>query len=138
MLLCHGPADSDELAILEAGVDEHVDVWTPALHTTSRFELTSAISNADDAVSDVAVWFTDSVATPSCAFLSWLATGRFAQPAILDDDHLLEPTGAVLRLAGAITLSFATSGRAERIRCYYDRIGLLEQMLVRSPARRTG
>jgi len=130
VLLCGHRADSNDLAHLEAGVDEYVDVWTPALHTRSRFELVTALADADDAICDVSVRFTDAASAPRSALLAWLATGRFARPVILDDDHLIEPTGGVIRLAGVTTVSFTASRRADRIRCYYDRVSLIEQMLL--------
>ncbi len=131
-LLSHGDGD-DALAQLEAALDEHVDVWTPALHTTSRFELVSVLDGLDDAIGDVRVRFTESALAGSITFLGWQATGRFVRPAFLDDDHLLEPSGAVIRLAGAASLSFTAGGRAERIRCYYDRLALIEQMVASTP-----
>ncbi len=133
ILLCDGADDADAIATLEAGVDEQVDVWTPALHTTSRFELVSALVGHDDAIGDIAVTFTESAQAGSMTFLEWQATGRFVRPAFLDDDHLLEPSGAVIRLAGAASLSFLSGGRADRVRCYYDRLALVEQLLAARP-----
>jgi hypothetical protein len=122
-------SDGHALARLEAAVDERVDLWTPALHTTSRFELVSTIANIDDAITDVTVTFTDSITAGSTTLLTWLATGRFSHPAFLDDDHLIEPSGAVIRVAGAISVSCTAGHRAERIRCYYDRLGIIEQLI---------
>lgn len=133
-LLCdHGPGDVAP-ALLEAGVDEHVDVWTPSLHTTTRHELMSALADIDDSIGDVAVAFTEVATTRSTALLAWQATGRFSRPAFLDDDRLLEPTGAVIRVAGATSVSFTAGGRADRIRCYYDRLALVEQVASRRPS----
>jgi len=117
-----------DLARLEAAVDELVDVWTPALHTRSRHELLRALTDADDAIVDVVVRVTDAVTVDETAMVEWVASGRFVGPALLDDDVLVEPTGAVVRVAGVLTASFR-GPRATRIRCYYDRLVLLEQML---------
>lgn len=122
--------DDPALARLAAGVDEHVDVWTPALHTTSRFELLAALNGLDNAITGVAVTFTDAVHSGSTALLAWIATGRFSHPAFLDDDHLIEPNGAVIGVAGATSVSFTADHRADRIRCYYDRLGVVEQMMA--------
>lgn len=122
--------DDQALARLAAGVDEYVDLWTPALHTTSRFELVSALTGIDDAITDVAVTFTEAIQSGSTAVLVWLASGRFSHPAFFDDDHLVEPSGAVIRVAGATSVSFTAGHRADRIRCYYDRLGVVEQMLA--------
>ncbi len=123
---CNGAA----LARLEAGVDEFVDLWTPALHTTSRYELVAALTSIDDSVTDVAVTFTDALQDGSTTLLVWLATGRFSRPAFFDDEHLVEPSGAVIRVAGATSVSFTSGRRAQRIRCYYDRLSVIEQMVT--------
>jgi hypothetical protein len=129
VLLTDGHDDSS-LAQLEAAVDENVDLWTPALHTTSRFELVSALGSIDDAITDVTVAVADAAQSGSSVHLAWLASGRFSRPAFLDDDHLIEPTGAVVKVAGATRMSFTVGLRAERISCYYDRLSLVEQMLT--------
>ena len=121
--------DDSTLARLEAAVDEHVDLWTPALHTTSRFELVSSLMRIDDAITDVAVAFTERIDAESSAVVSWLASGRFSRPAFFDDDRLVEPSGAVIRVAGTTSVSFTPDHRADRIRCYYDRLVIVEQML---------
>jgi hypothetical protein len=125
-------ADADDegsMAALEAAVDELVDVWTPAAHMTSRLELMSALADVDDAIGDVVVTFGDGAGSPRSAFVAWSATGRFVRPASLDDDRILEPDGSVIRLAGVTSVAFGAGHRAERIRCYYDRLALIEQLL---------
>lgn len=132
-LLCGIGADKVTAAELEAAVDEDVDVWTPALRTVSRFELISVMLDLDDAIGQVAVIFTESAATQSIVMVSWQVTARFVRPMFLDDDHLLEPTGAAIRVAGATSVAFTTSGCAGRIRCYYDRLALVEQFVSSRP-----
>lgn len=129
LLLADGH-DVDALATLEAGIDEHVDVWTPAVHVRSRFDLMRLLTDLDDSIGGVDVRFTVAEGSSSTVFLGWLATGRFVRPVFLDDDHMLEPNGAVLRLAGSTSLSFTPTGRADQIRCYYDRLSLVEQLLA--------
>jgi hypothetical protein len=124
------PVD-DDLARLEADVDERVDVWTPSLRLHSRHELVAALTNVDDAIRDLEVVLTEVSAETNPVMLEWLATGRFTGPVFLDDDEFVEPTGAVIRVAGAIALAFGSGHRVERIRCYYDRLALLEQVLHR-------
>jgi hypothetical protein len=128
--LIAGGRDDATLARLAAAVDEHVDLWTPALHTTSRFELVSTLADIDDAVTDVTLNVTEAVDSGSSALLVWLATGRFSKPAFFDDDHLIEPSGAVIRVAGTTSVSFTSDHRAERIRLYYDRLSIMAQMLT--------
>lgn len=130
MLLCTEGTDDVVHARLEASVDECVDMWTPTVHTTTRFDLAAVLADHDDAIGDVSLSITESAASRSRALLAWQAAGRFERPAFLDDDHLLEPNGAVVRLAGATSVSFTPGGRALRIRCYYDRLSLIEQMMA--------
>lgn len=129
-LLLSDGNDTGSLASLEAGVDEDVDVWTPALSVRSRFELMRLLDEADDSIGDIVISFTDAEGSSQTAFLGWLATGRFQRPAFLDDDHMLEPDGSVIRLAGATSISFTPGGRADQIRCYYDRLSLIEQLVA--------
>lgn len=130
--------DDSALARLEADVDEFVDLWTPALHTTSRHELVAALTNIDDSITDVAVMFTEALQAGSTTVLVWLATGRFSRPAFFDDENLVEPSGAVIRVAGATSVSFTAGRRADRIRCYYDRLSIIEQMVTtHAPDRRS-
>lgn len=128
-LLSAQGTDELDLARLEAAVDEGVDVWTPAVRLSSRFELISMLTEGDDTIDEIDVVFTDASATERKMFLEWTVTGRFAGPAFTDDDELIEPTGGVLAVGGITRLSFATGVRITRICCYYDRLALLEQML---------
>jgi hypothetical protein len=121
------------LARLEAGVDELVVVWTPSICLRSRVELVAALLQSDDAIRDVAVSFGSGVATRSTAMVEWVASGSFSGPAFLHDDVLVEPTGAVVRVPGAIAASFV-SGRATRITLYFDRLAVLEQMMYPATA----
>jgi hypothetical protein len=128
ILLGVTPADEETLGRLEAWVEEHVDVWSPVMHTRSRSELVEVLASLDDAVGDVAVTFTDRLEERSRVLLTWMASGRFIRPAVVDDDRLLEPTGAVLRAVGATSVHVSGGGRVDRVRCYFDRLSVLEQV----------
>ncbi len=131
-LLCN-EGDDPTLARLGAAVDEYVDLWTPVLHTTSRFALVSALARLDDAIADIAVTFTEAVEGGSTVVLVWQATGRFLRPVCLDDDHLVEPTGLPIQVAGTTCVSFTTGPLAGQIRCYYDRLNVIEQLMAGAP-----
>lgn len=122
-------SDSDQLDIvrLEASVHESAQVWTPAIHTASRFELVTLLMSADDAISEVTVSLEAWSAGRSTVLVEWRASGRFTAPAFLDDDRLVEPTGDVVRVAGATSTTFVER-RAIEMRCYYDQLSLLRQM----------
>jgi hypothetical protein len=135
-LLATVGVDEDDLAMLEAEVDERVDVWTPSIRLRSRFELVSALVDADDTIGEIAVAFSEAAVNSSTVLLEWSAIGRFTGPALLDDDELIEPTGAAVRVDGALGLSFSGGHRATEIRCYYDRLALIEQLVPTPPHRR--
>lgn len=128
VLLGSWDADEDVLARLESRLDEHVHLWTPAVHTTTRFELVRLLADLDDAISDVVVDFDDVVEARLHVCLTWTATGRFAQPALIDDDRLVEPTGSLVQVAGATVVTFTEDRRASAIRCYYDRQAIVDQL----------
>lgn len=134
-LLTDARPDRSDIYELEADVDELVSVWTPTLCATSRFELVSKVVASDDAISDVVVAFAGTLVATSRVMVEWAASGRFARPVFLHDDVLIEPTGRIVRAAGALSASFR-SGRATRICCYFDRTAILHQLLDESSPRR--
>ena len=129
ILLVDGVASELELARLEAGLDERVEVWTPAIRTGSRFEFVALLVGFDDAIGEVAVSFGDWSVRGQTVLVEWSATGRFSAPLFLEDDWLVEPTGGVIEVAGAFGATFANR-RAVGVRCYYDQLSLLVQMGV--------
>jgi hypothetical protein len=123
------PATEHDLARLGADVDELVDVWTPACHLRSRFELTSFLTAGDDAIGELQVEVIETVAAGHTVVIEWSASGRFTGPMFLDDDELIEPTGAVVHVDGVLRVHFGDSERVTELVCYYDRLGLVEQLL---------
>jgi hypothetical protein len=118
---------------LEASVDERVTVWSPCVSTTSRTELVAALLESDDAITEVAVSILGTCSVDATVFVEWHLEGRFNNPGFLNDDVLIEPSGALVEASGVLVVVFRYN-RATHIRCYYDGLGLLEQV-VRSPAR---
>lgn len=137
-LIVDGSTDDDGLARLEAALDEFVEVWTPSVHTRSRFEFVSLLAGSDDAIREITVSTGDASVGGSSVLLEWSATGRFAGPLFLDDDRLVEPTGGVIEVAGGFVAAF-DGERAVGLRLYYDQLTLLAQMGVHpAGARSTG
>lgn len=132
-LLLDHVATRVDIPQLEADVDELVRVWTPTLCARSRFELVSGLWAADDAIRDVVVTFAGGTTGGDTAMLEWVATGRFSDPLFLHDDVLVEPSGGIVRAAGASAATFRGT-RATRIHCYFDRLALVEQLLHPSRA----
>jgi hypothetical protein len=130
-LLATVGVDDDDLARLEADLDERVEVWTPWVRLQSRFDLMSMLVDSDDTIANIEVEFTKTIATSSAVLLEWCATARFTGTAVLFDDELIEPTGAKVLVAEVLSLSCTDGHRPNRISCYLDRLSIIEQ-LVRS------
>jgi ketosteroid isomerase-like protein len=116
------------VARLEAHLEDDVETWSPSFHATSRAELIRSLLASDDSISDIVVDLVDESRSGPTIFVEWSAIGRFANAWFLEDDRLVEPSGAPVGAAGVMTLRFRDR-RIAHIRCFYDQLGLLEQML---------
>jgi len=117
---------------LEASVDEGVTVWSPCVSTRSRTDLVAALLDGDDAITDVSVSILGASSHESTVYVEWLLEGRFNNAGFLNDDVLIEASGGLVEASGVIVAVFRDN-RATDIRCYYDGLGLLEQV-VRPPS----
>ena len=118
------------VAELEAALDENVITWSPAMHTTSRTALVSALLDGDDALSDIEISIDREGFGGASIFVLWSFTARFSRPGLLNDDVLIEPSYRSIKSAGVLVTSFrAGASRAVRIDCFYDGVSLLEQVL---------
>jgi len=117
------------LTELEASVAEDVVVWSPCVCTTSRTDLVAALLEGDDAITDVDVTILGASATESTAHVEWHLQGRFNNAGFLNDDVLIEPSGATVAVSGVLVVEFRQS-LARHIRCYYDELGVLEQVVL--------
>jgi SnoaL-like protein len=128
VLLTDTPHIAEVIADLEASVDEDVVVWSPCVSTRSRTELVTALLESDDSISDVAVSILGTSRSGSTVYVEWGLEGHFANVGFLNDDMLIEPSGATVEATGVCVIEFRHH-RAIRIRCYYDGLGLLEQVV---------
>lgn len=116
------------VAEIVESVHERVVAWSPTGYVTSRNDLIATLLESDDAIGDVSVSIVgEGVAGPT-TYVEWRLTGRFSDAAFLNDDVLVEPSGATVESAGVLVLTFSGE-RVVCIRCYYDGLGLLEQVL---------
>ena len=92
----------------------------------------AALLESDDAITDVRVSILGTSSVDSTVYVEWHLEGRFNNPGFLNDDVLIEPSGALVEASGVLVVVFQHD-RATEIRCYYDGLGLLEQV-VRPPA----
>jgi hypothetical protein len=119
---------SDLVPELEASVEESVQVWSPSLCTHSRTELVAALLEGDDAITDATVSVVGDAAIGAHVLVEWHLQGTFDNVGILNDDLLIEPSGGLVESTGVLVMMFH-GGRAAHIRCYYDGLGLLEQVV---------
>ena len=136
-LLSDAPGITRVLDRLAAYVAEDVRCQSPALLTTSRTELVSALVDGDDAVTNVSVTLSDLALVGSTSFVEWRLWGRFTHPTFLDDDVMIEASGRPVTAVGAMVLSF-DGDRVAEIRCYYDPADLDAQLLQYSGHRTHG
>jgi hypothetical protein len=113
---------------LEASVHDDVVVWSPCVSTRSREELVAALLEGDDAITQVAVNILGVSTSDSTVLVEWRLEGRFNNAGFLNDDLLVEPSGGTVEATGVLVVVFE-GDRATRIRCYYDSLGLLEQVI---------
>ncbi len=66
------------------------------------------------------------------SWIEWRAEGTFRNPGFLNDDVLVEPSGVRVRSCGVLVLDFSRE-RVRGIRCYYDGLALVGQVLTRPP-----
>jgi len=117
---------------LEASVDEDVVVWSPCVCTTSRAALVAALLEGDDAITEVEVAILGTSATEATVHVEWHLRGRFSNVGFLNDDVLVEPSGAAVVASGVLVVEFRQEVALD-IRCYYDELGVLEQVVSAPP-----
>jgi hypothetical protein len=105
-------------------------VWSPSMCVTSRTALVAALCGADDSIAEIHVSITGEAVTDTTSFLEWRLTGQFANAGFVDDDVLVEASGAPVSAAGVMVLTFAGE-RVIALRCYFDARALDEQLLRR-------
>jgi len=119
------------VADVEASLHENVSVWSPCVSTGSRRELVAALLDGDDALTDVGVSILGISTSDSTVSVEWRVEGRFRNAGFLNDSLLVEPSGATVEATGVLVVVFEEE-RAISIRCYYDTLGLLEQVIESS------
>jgi hypothetical protein len=128
VLLTDTPGMAQVIPDLEASVDEDVVVWSPCVSTRSRTELVTALLESDDSISDVRVSILGTSRSGATVYVEWGLEGHFDHAGFLNDDMLIEPSGATIEATGVCVIEFRHH-RATAIRCYYDGLGLLEQVV---------
>jgi ketosteroid isomerase-like protein len=125
------------MAALITGDTEHLDQlftedvvgWSPILSVTNRQELAEAIGDREDGISNVVIEVDAVDVIGDKVIAEWRLAADHTGPLAIDEDLVVEPSGAHLVLAGA---SFGEI-RGDKIcafRTYFDDAALLEQVLL--------
>jgi hypothetical protein len=117
--------ETDDVAEL---FTEDVCGWSPTMVIGSRAELVEQLEYNEDALSDLELTVDALYVSGDVAIAEWRVRAAFTGPFLIDDDVLIEPTGADVTFAGAAIAELA-SGRIRRFRLYFDDAAFLEQVL---------
>lgn len=136
-------ADTDRTSVLQRALEACVtgngaqlpelftaDVsgWSPNLRVTSLDELTEAVAEREEALSDVKVQVNAVDVFGDKGFMEYHLSAVFSGPFYVDDDTSIEPNGREITVGAALVAEFA-DGKVSGFRNYFDNAALMEQML---------
>jgi hypothetical protein len=131
-LLSALPEEAEPISDADRVLAPDVVVWSPTVYATTREEVLSALCpghEMDNALTDVQVEVLAADPVGARVYLEWRLTARFANPCLIDDDLLVEPTGRLVETSGVQVATF-DAGRLVSVHCYYDDLALLEQLVT--------
>src|SRR5262245_13333643 len=107
-----------------------VSGWSPNLLVSSLAELTEAVAEREDALSDVNVHVDATDVFGNKALMEYRVTALFSGPFVIDEETSIEPNGRELVIGAALVTEF-TDGKVSAFRNYFDNATLMEQMPAR-------
>lgn len=114
---------------LAAVFTDDVEVWSPSFHRHGCSDLIAALRDRDDALCRIEVSVTRQLAADQIAFTEWRLQGVFDREGFVDDDVLVEPSHRAVEASGVLVCEF-DGERVRSVRCYYDELGLMEELLL--------
>ena len=117
----------DASALPELFTDD-VSGWSPNMLVGSLGELTEAVADREDALSDVDLQIDALDLVGNKAFAEYRVSAVFSGPFVISDDVVLAPNGHELLLGAAMIAEFE-GNKIKAFRNYFDDTTLLEQML---------
>lgn len=121
----------EDLSPIRGRLATDLVTWSPHLFAVTRDQLFTRIVEAEvmgETLSEVSLDITDLAVVSPRVFLEWRLTARFTSPGFIEDDLLIEPTGRLLETAGVEVVTFS-GDQIVALRCYYDDLALLEQLM---------
>ncbi|MFL6136246.1 MAG: nuclear transport factor 2 family protein [Frankiaceae bacterium] len=119
-------AGDDEPATL---FTDDVTGWSPALRVSSLAELSEALAERDEALSNVEVAVRSVHLSGVTATAEWRLDADHTGPLVVDDDVTVPATGRHVHLGGATFAEFQ-DGKIRSFRSYFDEMALYEQLIA--------
>ena len=104
-------------------------VWSPNMLASSLDELSEAVADRDGSLSDVSVQIDALDVVGNKGFVEYRVSAVFSGPFALDDERVIEPTGAAILIGAALVADF-DGDKIAALRNYFDDATLMEQMLL--------
>jgi ketosteroid isomerase-like protein len=108
---------------------EDVSGWSPNMLVTSLDELTEAVADREDSLSDVNVQVDALDVFGNKGFVEYRVSAVFSGPFVISEDTVIDPNGREIVLGAAMVAEFQ-GDKISAFRNYFDDAALMEQMLA--------
>ena len=122
-------------AVVGAGPDDpstlftdDVHTWSPVLNVSSLEELSEAILDRDESLSNVTVAVRSLHAGGNRVMAEWRLDADHTGPFTVSDDLTVPATGRHIHLGGATFAEFR-GDKISSLRSYFDEMALMEQLM---------
>ena len=105
-----------------------VHSWSPALNATSLAELSEALDDRDEALSNITVEVRSMHTGGSRVMAEWRLEADHTGPLVLNDELTVPATGRHIHLGGATFADFR-GDKIKEFRSYFDEMALMEQLI---------
>jgi predicted ester cyclase len=105
-----------------------VHTWSPVLNATSLAELSEAIGDRDEALSNVTVEVRSLHTGGSRMMAEWRLDADHTGPLVVNEDLTVPATGRHIHLGGATFADFR-GDKISEFRSYFDEMALMEQLI---------
>jgi ketosteroid isomerase-like protein len=118
----------DSTVVAELYTDD-VKGWAPGLDVSSAAALAVELEDREEAFSDIELEVSPLDVSGDRACVEWTARMTHSGPLAIDDDVVIDPTGARVTLNG-VTVAEFDGERIRSFRQYWDEAALREQILI--------
>src|SRR3954447_13221426 len=107
---------------------DDVRSWSPAFNATSLAELSAALDDRDEALSNVTVQVRSLHSGGNRVMAEWRLDADHTGPLVVNDELTVPATGRHIHLGGATFADFR-GDKIKEVRSYFDEAGLMEQLI---------